>query len=279
MNGHAAAATGHAAPPPTKVPCLTEADRNLLRDVHLLRDIFIEAVGPKEEKPAYPVADNLPSWHPPVKKPRHDNSGVDEASGAPQLSSEQMTFLNKVEEPDMKLQGLAERVAHMSPDSLVACASLCAELLNQRNVSDQHANTTTWKAALRDQVDHTGHDHEGSSLPTFQAALDKIVAAGKSKYDVRDALAAQRVDVVLTAHPTQAQRRTILLKHTRIVELLEEYERVAAAGTPGERRRCTEAIKRELLSAWRTSAIRRSKPTAEGEARNGMAVIEETQLV
>ena len=61
-----------------------------------------------------------------------------------------------------------------------------------------------------------------------------------------------------------------------IVELLETYHHLEGSGTPGELQQIAGTIKRELLSAWRTSSVRRSKPTAEGEARNGMAVIEET---
>ena len=93
---------------------------------------------------------------------------------------------------------------------------------------------------------------------------------------MRGALAAQKVDFVLTAHPTEAQRQTILRKQKRVVELLEEYDRLSSAGTPGELQHCVGLIRRELTSAWRTSSVRRTKPTAEGEARNGMAVVEET---
>lgn len=91
----------------------------------------------------------------------------------------------------------------------------------------------------------------------MQACYDKIVGSGVSPGAVRDALCDQKVDLVLTAHPTEAQRRTILLKHTRIVGLLEEYSHLSVKGTPGELARHMELIKRELRSAWRTSAVRR----------------------
>ena len=141
-------------------------------------------------------------------------------------------------------------------------------------MTDAHAKLTTWKLCQRADAGA----HEGSSLPTFQAAYDKMTKeAGVAPEAVRSALATQKVDLVLTAHPTEAQRRTILLKQKRTVNLLEEYQRLSEGnGTPGELEQMANMIKRELLSAWRTSSVRRSKPTAEGEARNGMAVIEET---
>ena len=46
--------------------------------------------------------------------------------------------------------------------------------------------------------------------------------------------------------------------------------------TPGEIADLKSQIRSEQLAAWRTSNVRRSKPSAEQEARNGMMVIEET---
>ena len=40
-----------------------------------------------------------------------------------------------------------------------------------------------------------------------------------------DALKSQCVEVVLTAHPTEVNRRTLLLKHQRVMELLEKLDR------------------------------------------------------
>ena len=76
---------------------------------------------------------------------------------------------------------------------------------------------------------------------------------------------------MLTAHPTEAQRRTILKKHQRVVELLGEYDKQALL-TPGEISELKDKIRSEQLAAWRTSNVRRSKPSAEGEARNGLLV-------
>ena len=152
------------------------------------------------------------------------------------------------------------------------CAYAMSEVLTIANLTDAHAKLRTWKAGQRADFG----SHEGSALPTFQAAFDKLIASGVAPEAVRGALAAQKVDFVLTAHPTEAQRQTILRKQKRVVELLEEYDRLSTAGTPGELQHCVGLIRRELTSAWRTSSVRRTKPTAEGEARNGMAVVEET---
>lgn len=231
------------------------------QDLLLLRKIFLEAVGGSSS-----VGDSAATM---------DSKGVDSAAGAPRLSPEQVQFLTFSEEAGTNLEKLAAKVSTMAPETLMSCSSLCAEILSHCNLAESHDSLKTWKACLR--ADTSGsHQHEGKSLPTFQAAFEKMVNAGVAPADIREALMTQKVDVVLTAHPTQAQRRTILLKWKRIVELLEEHELLTAKGTPGELHRHAELIQRELRSAWRTSSVRRSKPSAEGEARNGMAVVEGT---
>ena len=90
----------------------------------------------------------------------------------------------------------------------------------------------------------------------------------------------------MTAHPTQAVRRTLLSKYTRyvilgiildsttirIAELLEIRDRSLL--TPAEAHQVQAALKREIVAIWRTNSVRRIKPTPEDEARAGLIVIE-----
>ena len=205
------------------------------RDLSLLRSIFTGALAPSTTKTTE-TDDELP------------------AAGAPTLSAVQADFLALAEADETELARLAERVEAMSPEDLVQCAYAMSEVLTIANLTDAHAKLRTWKACQRADFG----SHEGSALPTFQAAFDKLIASGVAPEAVRGALAAQKVDFVLTAHPTEAQRQTILRKQKRVVELLEEYDRLSSAGTPGELQHCVGLIRRELTSAWRTSSVRRS---------------------
>lgn len=80
--------------------------------------------------------------------------------------------------------------------------------------------------------------------------------------------------MVLTAHPTQAVRRSLLAKLHVIAKILEanhdEYL------TPEQKRMNEKILKANLLCLWRTDEVRRSKPKPEDEARNILHVIEET---
>ncbi len=69
---------------------------------------------------------------------------------------------------------------------------------------------------------------------------------------------------VLTAHPTEATRRTVLLALRRIAALLDDGD------DPRTDRRLGEAV--ELL--WQTDDLRVTRPSPQDEARNGIYYLE-----
>ena len=77
-----------------------------------------------------------------------------------------------------------------------------------------------------------------------------------------------RVDLVLTAHPTEAQR-TIVLEHHRNLYLLL-VKRENRMWTPYEQRAIREEIKTLLSLLWRTGEIFLHKPDVAAERRNIM---------
>lgn len=82
----------------------------------------------------------------------------------------------------------------------------------------------------------------------------------------------QKVDFVLTAHPTEVNRRTLLRKYRSITECLATLDRQDL--TPYERNQALYTLKREIASIWGSDEIRRQKPTPQQEARGGLAILE-----
>ncbi|KAJ3055215.1 hypothetical protein HK097_011216 [Rhizophlyctis rosea] len=99
-----------------------------------------------------------------------------------------------------------------------------------------------------------------------------LTLAGFDGKTIRDTLLKQEIELVLTAHPTQAARRTLLDKYFKIAELLEFRDKTVL--TPDEKAEVRLSIRREILAAWRSNTVRRIKPTPEDEARNGLMVLE-----
>jgi phosphoenolpyruvate carboxylase len=79
------------------------------------------------------------------------------------------------------------------------------------------------------------------------------------------------VEPVLTAHPTEVQRKSILDRYRAIVARLAKRR---AAGADDDER----ALRREVLILWKTSELRTEKPTVADEIDNGLAYFRSTFL-
>jgi phosphoenolpyruvate carboxylase len=105
----------------------------------------------------------------------------------------------------------------------------------------------SWRGYRRGESDlHFRH--------TFDDCFQALLATGFDAQTIRKTLISQNSELVLTAHPTQATRRTLLNKYSKIAELLEQRDRTAL--TPSELARLHSGIKREIVSIWRTNTVR-----------------------
>ena len=102
----------------------------------------------------------------------------------------------------------------------------------------------------------------------------KLISEGLSRDELYEAIVNQTVEIVLTAHPTQVNRRTLQYKHTRIANLLSQHDRTDLS--KDERELCLEELMREVLSLWETDELRRVKPTPLDEARSGLHLLEQS---
>jgi phosphoenolpyruvate carboxylase len=90
----------------------------------------------------------------------------------------------------------------------------------------------------------------------------------------REALARIRVHPVLTAHPTEARRRTVLVALRRVARLLERLDDPRLA--PADDRDLRRQLREEISLLWRTAELRRGTPTPIDEVRTAMVVFDET---
>ncbi|CAI5473126.1 unnamed protein product [Closterium sp. Yama58-4] len=171
------------------------------------------------------------------------------------------------------LAKLQEVIESLDPAQSILCASAFSHMLTLGNIAEevQMARRKTLKSQR-----HGAIEDEGSSLTesSLVETFDKLRKAGKSPEEIYEALCKQRVDLVLTAHPTQSIRRSLLQKHSRIRTLLGQLHEQKV--TAERKLELTEAIKREIQAAWRTDEIRRSQPTPQDEMRGGMSYMHET---
>ena len=82
------------------------------------------------------------------------------------------------------------------------------------------------------------------------------------------------IGIVLTAHPTEVKRRTLIQKYHSLTEILEQ--RNLLKNYPSKLKILDRKIFDEVTIIWNTDEIKRSKPTPAEEARWGLAIIEDS---
>ena len=96
--------------------------------------------------------------------------------------------------------------------------------------------------------------------------LMRLKADGHNETAIAASLAAVHVEPVLTAHPTEAKRSSVIAKHRAIYLLLVKKENPIL--TPSERLQNRDEIKELLELLWRTGNIYLDKPELRSERRN-----------
>jgi phosphoenolpyruvate carboxylase len=96
-------------------------------------------------------------------------------------------------------------------------------------------------------------------------ALSGLKAEGLTANDVLAVLRHILVEPVLTAHPTESKRSTVLEQHRALY--LQLVKRENTMWTPAEQREIAEQIDASIERLWRTGEIRLSKPDVASERR------------
>lgn len=104
--------------------------------------------------------------------------------------------------------------------------------------------------------------------------FNRLIQSGVSPDELYETVCKQEVEIVLTAHPTQINRRTLQYKHIRITHLLEYNDRPDLSHE--DREMLIEDLVREITSIWQTDELRRHKPTPVDEARAGLHIVEQS---
>jgi phosphoenolpyruvate carboxylase len=161
----------------------------------------------------------------------------------------------------------ADVLGRLSTEDALPVARAFAHFLTLANIAEQHHRIRRRRHYL---ADPSSEPQPGS----FDEVFGRLVAAGVEAGRVREALGRLSIGLVLTAHPTEVARRTILLKHNRVAAALGELDRPDL--TRVEREAALAALKQAILELWETDEVRRDHPSPLDEVRWGLAVFEQT---
>jgi phosphoenolpyruvate carboxylase len=162
---------------------------------------------------------------------------------------------------------LADEMRSMPVDAALPVARSFAHFLNLANIAEQHHRVRRRREIEREPG---GRPQQAS----IEEALPRLRQSGVSGDTLYDAVCRLRIELVITAHPTEIMRRTLQHKYNRVADALAGRDRPDL--TPLERESLLQALRREIAGAWHTEEVRRERPSPLDEVRSGMAVFEET---
>lgn len=162
---------------------------------------------------------------------------------------------------------LAELLASQPTDAALPVARAFAHFLNLANIAEQHHRVRRRREYQRDP---DAPPQPGSCDEVF----GRLRADGITADTLFEAVTSLQIELVLTAHPTEVVRRTLLQKYRRIAELLAERDRTDL--TIPEARETVDALRREITAAWETDEVRHTRPSPLDEVKGGLFVFEQT---
>jgi phosphoenolpyruvate carboxylase len=162
-------------------------------------------------------------------------------------------------------RGLAAEVAALSLDAARATASAFAVYFDLVNLAEEAHRLRS----LRERERALHPAPIGESVGHAVALLKR---RGTTVEQMAALLRALRVELVLTAHPTEAKRRTVLSKLQRVGETLRRL------GDPGllprERDKEVAALRAEVATLWLTDRARTTRPAVTDEVRTGLYFVD-----
>ncbi|HEX2718205.1 MAG TPA: phosphoenolpyruvate carboxylase [Gemmatimonadaceae bacterium] len=122
-------------------------------------------------------------------------------------------------------------------------------------------NTAEQVHRVRRRNAYLHQDDESPQPASARWTMRRLRAAGHSAEEIAAVLARMEVRPVLTAHPTESTRRTLLGLQARVADLLLRRE----VGSSGERRAVEDALEGEIELLWLTPEVRQDRPTVLDE--------------
>lgn len=142
------------------------------------------------------------------------------------------------------------------------------------SVAFQLLNLVEENAVLQEQRQRESLGDRPGKPGLWRAVFGQLHAAGYTPDAIAAALPGICLEPVLTAHPTEAKRPTVLHLHRAIyLGLLDLENRM---WTPSERADIHERIKALLETLWRTGEIRNERPKVEDELENVLHYLRHT---
>jgi len=150
---------------------------------------------------------------------------------------------------------LVERLGQLEDKDVLPIVRAFNQFLNLANIAEQ--------------------EHSASAEAETEDSLQKLLLELAEDYGperLGEVIQGLRIELVLTAHPTEVTRRTLIRKYDQIVYTLSDRQRGNLLTYEQDKHK--GRLHRLVEEIWSTNEIRSERPTAVDEAKWGFAVIE-----
>ncbi|OEY66916.1 phosphoenolpyruvate carboxylase [Marinobacter sp. X15-166B] len=158
-------------------------------------------------------------------------------------------------------QRLVTLLSNLRDEELLPVTRAFNQFLNLANLAEQYHGIRRKKGHTSDLM-----------VESFEEVFARLIADGVTPQELHRRVTGLRVEFVLTAHPTEVARRTLIMKYDEMTACLEALDHEDLL--PAERDEIVTRLGRLIAEAWHTDEIRHDRPTAVDEAKWGFAVIE-----
>ncbi|HET8848705.1 MAG TPA: phosphoenolpyruvate carboxylase [Marinobacter sp.] len=158
-------------------------------------------------------------------------------------------------------QRLVKLLRQLEDDELLPVTRAFNQFLNLANLAEQY------HGIRRKQ----GHPSD-LMVESLAEVFERLKSGGVAPEDLHRRVAELRIEFVLTAHPTEVARRTLIQKYDEMSDCLARLDHDDLM--PAERDEIVNRLSQLITEAWHTDEIRHERPTAVDEAKWGFAVIE-----
>lgn len=180
---------------------------------------------------------------------------------------ETVESVRRLSKEGSNFEQLADLLLESSIDRAEKIARSFAHFLNLANIAEQHHR-------VRRRRDYLRAEDASPQRGSFTATFEDLIERGVDPARLRAVVSAVRIELVLTAHPTEILRRTFLQRNRKIAELLASRDRLDL--TLPEREALDESLRREVQAQWETEEVRRERPSPIYEAQGGLLVFEQS---
>nr|WP_150960618.1 phosphoenolpyruvate carboxylase [Aneurinibacillus sp. XH2] len=138
----------------------------------------------------------------------------------------------------------------------------------------QLVNIAEQNHRIRRKKDYERSAGESIQPGSIESAVKELKERNLAVDDVLEIMGRISLELVITAHPTEATRRAVLDIHRRISDDVMELDNPML--TAREREQLRDRLLAEVLTLWQTDELRDRKPTVLDEVSNGLYYFDET---